>query len=244
MTRVFLGVVILSLGGMLLFPAGTLWAQQTAPPVRPTVVAELKGVQVPADGSWCMAEVALGARATVVERGIEFIFVLRGQVEVTVASETTRLGPGQGIAIAAGVRRAVRGGGHLVSFVLGGRVPAWDGAEVLRSGCSEPLRGLRAGPQLARLVRVAMSPGAQTPVHTHPGPELVYAPQTPIIFQTEGRLRWVMGRDLAVVPGDSPLQARNISAQEAWFLALFIVADGAPFQTNLPGFQQPPGAQP
>jgi len=71
--------------------------------------------------------------------------------------------------------------------------------------------------------------------------ELVYAPETPTVLQTEGRLRWVMGRDLAVVPGDAPLQARNISAGEAWFLALFIVAEAVPFQTNIPGgFQQPP----
>jgi hypothetical protein len=50
-----------------------------------------------------------------------------------------------------------------------------------------------------------------------------------------------MGRDLAVVPGNASLQARNIGAGEAWFLALFIVAEGGPFQTNIPGgFQRGP----
>jgi quercetin dioxygenase-like cupin family protein len=231
----------LGTAALLALPVQSLLAQPPQPPVRPSVLAELQGVEVPSGASWCMTEVALRPHDTVdQEHGVEFLYALGGNAEVASGGQKMTLDTGRAAAIPAGVRRSYRGDGRIVSFVLGSRAPSWSAGEVLRSGCSERLTGLRAGRQSARLVRVALSPGAQTPVHTHPGPELVFAPETPIILQTEGRLRWVMGRDLAMVPGDAPLQARNISAGEAWFLALFIVADGAPFQTNLPAFQHAP----
>lgn len=223
------------------FVAPMVVSAQATAPVRPAVLAEIKGVQVPAGAYWAMSEFTLRAGQEVThEHGLEFVYALQGEAEVTFAGQTVRIEQGKAAAIPAGVRRTYRGNGRIVSFVLAPPEGSWGEVEVTRSGRTGALSGFRAGPQMARLVRVALSPGAQTPVHTHPGPELVYAPETPVILQTEGRLRWVMGRDLALFPGDVPLQVRNISAGEAWFLALFIVADGAPFQVNLPGFQHPP----
>lgn len=222
---------------VMIVPVGSLQAQHAHPAVRPAVLSELKGVEVPAGAVWCVTELALQPQDRISQHhGVEFVIVLRGRAEVTAGGQTTSLEMGNATAVAAGVPRSYRGDGRIVSFVLGTRAPSWSAGKVLGAACSEPLTGLRSGPQLARLVRVELSPSAQTPVHTHPGPELLYAPDTPIILQTEGRLRWVMGQELAMVPGDAPVQVRNIGSAEAWFLALFIVAEGAPFQTNLPGF--------
>jgi quercetin dioxygenase-like cupin family protein len=234
-------LIALGIATLLALPARSLLAQQPVPPVRPALLAEIKDVRVPAGAYWAMSELTLRAGQEVThEQGLEFVYALQGEAEVAFAGQTVRIEQGKAAAIPAGVRRTYRGNGRIVSFVLAPPAASWGEVEVARSGRTGPLAGIRPGPQMARLVRVALSPGAQTPVHTHPGPELVYAPETPVILQTEGQLRWVMGRDLALLPGDVPLQVRNISAGEAWFLALFIVADGAPFQTNLPGFQHAP----
>jgi quercetin dioxygenase-like cupin family protein len=79
-------------------------------------------------------------------------------------------------------------------------------------------------------------------VHTHPGPEAVYILDGPIVLQTEGKLVMLLRGDLAVLPGDTALQARYIGGVgQGRFLALFVVAEGAPFSSPIPaGFKAAP----
>jgi quercetin dioxygenase-like cupin family protein len=212
-----------------------------------TVPVDLKDIAVPAGAYWATQEVVIGRGQSVAHRhGLEFVFALKGDAAVRIGSAAVTIPEGKAYGIPAGVAHAHltagQGESRIVASQLAGEAATWGTLEILRTKRTTALAGFRQGPQMARLSEVVLAPFAQTPVHTHPGPEAVYILEGPIVLQTEGKLVMLLRGDLAVLPGDTALQARYIGGVgQGRFLALFVVAEGAPFSSPIPaGFKAAP----
>lgn len=211
------------------------------------IPADLKDVAVPTGAYWATQEVVVGRGQSVTHRhGLEFVFALKGDSVVRIGSAAVTIPEGKAFGVPAGVAHthlaAGQGESRIVASQLAGEVATWGTLEIVRTRRTTSLAGFRQGPQLARLSEVVLAPFAQTPVHSHPGPEAVYILEGPIVLQTEGKLVMLLRGDLAVLPGDTALQARYIGGTgQGRFLALFVVAEGAPFSSPVPaGFKVPP----
>jgi quercetin dioxygenase-like cupin family protein len=93
---------------------------------------------------------------------------------------------------------------------------------------------LPAGNYLATVSLVTLEKGGRTVAHKHGGIESIYVLQGTIDFRTAGGGRIILtrGQAAAVAPGTA-LQAINGGDGTAKFLAFFMTAETAPFQTNL-----------
>lgn len=225
--------------------AGFLPAPEATAQVPPAA-AEEKGVTVPAGAYWAMTEVIVEQGQSVTHRhGLEFIYALQGEAVVRIGAETRRIPQGAATLIPAGVAHthlSPAGAGRILAFQLAPAEGAWGDLRIVRTRRTGVLSGFRQGRQMARLTEVRLQPQSQTPVHTHPGPEAVYVLEGPIVVQTEGKLTMALRGDLLLLPGDTPLQARYIGGTGMGrFLALFVVAEDAPFSVPIPtGFAHPP----
>lgn len=112
----------------------------------------------------------------------------------------------------------------------GSPLPGAPGGEAVFE--SEPLKGIPDTPAL-RFIRVDLAPGAETSVHTHPGPEFIYGTQGRFTYENglEGERPFGPG-DEAGIPPDTAVQKRNTTEQTASFLSWFLVD---PEQSFAPG---------
>ncbi len=113
--------------------------------------------------------------------------------------------------------------------------PATTARRVFDTG---PLDGIPPRAEVAFL-DVAVPPGGQTTVHTHPGPETIYVTDGPFDYQNgiEGITRLDDG-DLKSIPPNTAVQKRNPGTGRARFLSWFIVdpsKDFAPSAEFAPG---------
>ena len=212
-----------------------------------TLPADLKDITPPAGAYWATQEVLIGRSQRVTHRhGLEFVYARKGDAVVRIGAETITIPEGKALGIPAGVVHTHLSGGQPESRIVAAQLAPeeanWGDVAVAKARRTGPLAGYRQGPQMARANVVVLAPFAQTPVHTHPGPEAVYILDGPIVLQTEGKLSMMLQGDLAIMPGDTPLQGRYIGgAGQGRFLALFVVAQDAAFQTNIPsGFKLDP----
>lgn len=96
---------------------------------------------------------------------------------------------------------------------------------------SDRLEGLPEGEAQLRALLVELPPDAQTSVHTHPGPEYIYATRGRFVYQNGiiGESETTEGDD-HTLPGGVPVQKRNPpGGDEAAFLSWFVVARDEPF---------------
>lgn len=107
-------------------------------------------------------------------------------------------------------------------------------ADARRMMSSGPLTGLPDGSADLRFLLVDLPPQAgQTTVHVHPGPEFIYVAQGQIEYETglEETKELEMG-DAAALPGQTPVQKRNVTDEPARFWSWFIVDPSEPFSSE------------
>ncbi|HXF81205.1 MAG TPA: cupin domain-containing protein [bacterium] len=216
--------------------------QAQVPPADVTV----KGISAPAGAYWSSQEVVMEGRQRIThQHGLEFVYALQGDAAVVRDGQTTRIPQGAAAAVPAGATHthlSPADSSRIAAFQLAPAEATWDGLTVLRARRTGVLESYRPGAQYARLLEVRLQPLSQTAVHTHPGPETTFVLEGPIVVQVEGKLTMLLRGDLYALPGDTVLQARYIGgAGIGRFLALFVVAEEAPFSTPIPaGFKTPP----
>lgn len=96
---------------------------------------------------------------------------------------------------------------------------------------SDQLEGLPEGEAQLRTLLVELPPGTETSVHTHPGPEYIYATSGPFVYENAiiGEAETGEGDD-HTVPGGTAVQKRNFDgADTAAFLSWFVVEPDMPF---------------
>ena len=95
---------------------------------------------------------------------------------------------------------------------------------------SKPLEGLPNGSAKLSALLVTLPPGAQTSVHTHPGPEFIYVTRGRFDYQNAivGQVKTGEG-DGHTLRTDTAVQKRNPSGGPAAFLSWFIVDPDKPF---------------
>lgn len=96
---------------------------------------------------------------------------------------------------------------------------------------SDQLEGLPEGDAQLRTLLVELQPGTATSVHTHPGPEYIYATSGPFVYENAiiGEAETGEGDD-HTLPDGIAVQKRNPdSADTAAFLSWFVVEPDAPF---------------
>lgn len=239
MIRRLLGLM-LTLVALALLP-GT-GSQAQVPPADVTV----RGISVPAGAYWASQEVVIeGLQRVAHQHGLEFIYAVQGDAAVVIGGQTTRIPQGTAATVPAGTTHthiSPGGSSRIAAFQLAPGEATWGDLTVLRARRTGVLEGYRSGSQYARLLEVRLQPLSQTAVHTHPGPETFFVLEGPIVVQVEGKLTMLLRGDLFALAGDTVLQARYIGGTgQGRFLALFVVADGAPFSTPIPaGFKTPP----
>jgi quercetin dioxygenase-like cupin family protein len=93
---------------------------------------------------------------------------------------------------------------------------------------------LAAGNYLSTVSLVTLEKGGRTVAHKHGGIESIYVLQGTVEFRTAGGARMILNRGQgAVAPPGTALQAINGGDATAKFLAFFMTAETAPFQTNV-----------
>lgn len=91
---------------------------------------------------------------------------------------------------------------------------------------------LPAGAYLSTVSLVTLEKGGRTAAHKHGGVESIYVLEGTVDFRTAGGVRIILARGQgAAVPPNTPLQAVNGGDGIAKFLAFFMTAETAPFQT-------------
>lgn len=97
---------------------------------------------------------------------------------------------------------------------------------------AESAPGLAAGNYLQTVSLVTLEKGGWTLAHKHGGIEAIYVLDGTIDFRTQGggQLMLKAGQGASVRPG-TVLQAINGGDGVAKFIAFFLTAEGAPFQT-------------
>ncbi len=144
----------------------------------------------------------------------------------------TILQPGQGVFVGQDVEHVHGPGGPFWEVLLTApdAGPPQGLEDARRIFASPPLEGVPPAPVQVRMVLVELPPGAQTSVHTHPGPEFIYVTQGGIDYQNAviGTERTEVGGSHALQP-DTPVQKRNTGTTPAAFLSWFVVDPTQPF---------------
>jgi quercetin dioxygenase-like cupin family protein len=80
-------------------------------------------------------------------------------------------------------------------------------------------------------VRVDFDPGYASPLHTHPGEEIVYVLEGTLEYEIGGKVSRVKPGDVLFVPAGTPHLARNIGSDNGAELATYVVEKGKPLLT-------------
>ncbi|GAC1361477.1 MAG: hypothetical protein NVSMB42_21060 [Herpetosiphon sp.] len=154
------------------------------------------------------------------ERG--FVYAADAAQSVQTGAQTTTVAPGTAAVISTDLH--THGAGTYIEFRL-----AAPGSPLLahstRLFATSPLQGIPAGTATVRLLEIVLPPhGGATPVHTHPGPEVILAHKGRIEYQsTLHGIEHLQAGDMRALPARTTVQKRNPHAEEAAFLGLFIV---------------------
>ena len=155
----------------------------------------------------------------------------RAATSVTVGGQRRDLGAGEAAYLPADAAH-VHGPGATWDVVLAPPdAPAPAGAEPEPVFTSGPLDGLPPGKARVSTYRVRLPEGAQTSVHTHPGPEFIVGTEGRFDYQNAlvGTVDTKPG-DVHPLPAGTPVQKRNPRGRPpAEFLSWFIVRTDQPF---------------
>ena len=185
--------------------------------------------------AWMAHEFRLGTGESV-EHSHEFAFVYAVTEPhlLTQGSEGQRLEPTQGAAVRPGsAHRHEAPGGPSVFWEIRLAAPGSPASPNVPKAVlvfeSSILEGVPSRP-LAAFVHVLVPSGAETSVHTHPGPELIYQIVGRIVYQNAliGAREMESG-EIEGIPPRIAVQKRNPFAQDAEFLSWFIVDLAQPF---------------
>lgn len=80
-------------------------------------------------------------------------------------------------------------------------------------------------------VRVDFDPGYASPLHTHPGEEIIYVLEGTLEYEIGGKVSKVKPGDVLFVPAGTPHLARNIGSDNGAELATYVVEKGKPLLT-------------
>jgi quercetin dioxygenase-like cupin family protein len=80
-------------------------------------------------------------------------------------------------------------------------------------------------------VRVDFDPGYVSPMHTHPGEEIIYVIEGTLEYEIGGKTARVKTGDVLFVPAGTPHLARNVGTTNGAELATYIVEKGKPLFT-------------
>jgi quercetin dioxygenase-like cupin family protein len=162
------------------------------------------------------------------------VYAQDGDHELSIEDRSSTLAEGEGAAVP-GDTSHVHAAPQESSSVFwevrlaepGSPLPEAEGAETVFE--SDPLEGIPESPSMA-FIRVDLVPGAETSVHTHPGPEFIYGTQGSFTYENglEGERAFDAG-DQAGIPPDTPVQKRNETDEDASFLSWFLVDPDEPF---------------
>ena len=203
---------------------------------RTETLARQEGVTVPeGEAVWMAKQVRLEAGEELEhEHAFSTVYAHEGDHVLTTSDGESALGEGEGSAVGAGV-------GHTHAAAEGGPSVFWDvllaepGADLPGSADaeqvfqSEPLEGIPDDP-MVQFIKVTLPAGAETSVHTHPGPEFIFGTEGRFDYQNaiEGTREFGPG-DQAGIPPDTAVQKRNPEGDDAVFLSWFVVDPDEPF---------------
>lgn len=197
------------------------------------LLAEARVASLPAGPlAWAAYEATLAAGRTVTHRHVPS-FVFAGEpLRVTVNAATTALRSGQAVFVGENVAHTHVGPGRFWEIRLaapGGQPPADLGPAPRRVFASPALETVPPPPVLVSFVLVALPPGGETAVHTHPGPEFIYVTRGELVYQNAliGTRTMRVG-DAHALRMDTAVQKRNATGAEAEFLSLFILDPARP----------------
>ena len=77
-------------------------------------------------------------------------------------------------------------------------------------------------------VRVDFDPGYVSPLHTHPGEEIIYVLEGTLEYEIGGKPARVKPGDVLFVPAGTPHLARNVGSTNGAELATYLVEKGKP----------------
>jgi len=80
-------------------------------------------------------------------------------------------------------------------------------------------------------VRVDFDPGYVSPLHTHPGEEIIYVLEGTLEYEIGGKMSRVKPGDVLFVPAGTPHLARNVGSDNGAELATYVVEKGKPLLT-------------
>ena len=200
-----------------------------------TTGEETTGEETTGALAWVAHEIRLGA-GDALEHSHEFAFVYAviGAHLLTLGSDGQRLGPAQGAAVrsASEHRHEAPVGPSVfweIRLAAAGSPASPNVPNSVLVFESSTLEGIPSQ-ALGVFVHVLVPSGAETSVHTHPGPELIY--------QTVGRIEYQnaligpreMGSgEIEGIPPRIAVQKRNPFVQDAEFLSWFLVDVTQPF---------------
>ena len=199
-------------------------------------LAKAEDVTVPGgEVAWVATEVKLEPGGQLRhEHSFSTVYARAGGHSFDAGATSGELSEGQGAAIPADVAHVHTAPADAPSVFWevrlaepGSPLPGARGAETVFE--SEPLEGIPDAPAL-QFIRVDLAPGAETSVHTHPGPEFIYGTQGRFTYENglEGERSFGPG-DEAGIPPDTAVQKRNTTEQKASFLSWFLVDPDQPF---------------
>jgi quercetin dioxygenase-like cupin family protein len=80
-------------------------------------------------------------------------------------------------------------------------------------------------------VRVDFDPGYVSPMHAHPGEEIIYVIEGTLEYEIGGETAKVKPGDVLFVPAGTPHLARNVGTTNGAELATYVVEKGKPLFT-------------
>jgi quercetin dioxygenase-like cupin family protein len=81
--------------------------------------------------------------------------------------------------------------------------------------------------------RVEFAPGYSSPLHTHPGEEIIYVLEGELEYEIGGKVTRVKPGDVLFVPAGTPHLGRNVGSTSGAELATYVVEKGKPLITVL-----------
>jgi quercetin dioxygenase-like cupin family protein len=81
--------------------------------------------------------------------------------------------------------------------------------------------------------RVEFAPGYSSPLHTHPGEEIIYVLEGELEYEIAGKVTRVKPGDVLFVPAGTPHLGRNVGSTSGAELATYVVEKGKPLITVL-----------
>ncbi len=182
---------------------------------------------------WVAHESTLPSTGSVTHRhALGFAYAAEGTHCVIVEGLATRLQMGQATFVGNQMEHTHAGPGRFWEIRLTapntGPPPGLSDARLVFR--SPLLASVPHPPVQLNFILVKLSPGGETSVHSHPGPEYIYVTKGPIVYQNAlvGTRRMQTGDDHALPP-DTAVQKRNPGTETTAFLSWFAVDPQKPF---------------